>query len=73
MSSPSPTLNQSPDYYLRALAHWPRLEPPRTEHVRHDPHRMATRISRRTRLSQEAILALLGAREELADPPPPDR
>jgi hypothetical protein len=73
MSSPSPTLQQPPDYYLRALAHWPRLEPPRTEQVRHDPNRMATRISRRTRLSEEAILALLGVRGEVADPPPPDQ
>jgi hypothetical protein len=29
------------------------------ERIRHDPNRMAARISRRTRLSREAILALL--------------
>ena len=61
MNNPAPTLLPCPDYYLRALALWPRLEPPRFEHVRHDPNRMAARISRRTRLSPEAILALLSA------------
>jgi hypothetical protein len=61
MSESAPALEPSPDYYLRALAHWPRLEPPRQEHVRHDPNVMAARISRRTTLSVEAILALLGA------------
>jgi len=69
MSSPAPTLQKPPDYYLRALAHWPRLEPPRLEQVRHDPNRMAARISRRTRLSEEAILALLGAHGDTGDPP----
>lgn len=61
MNSPTTTLQRSPDYYLRALALWPRLEPPRPEQVRHDPNRMAARISRRTTLSVEAILALLSA------------
>jgi hypothetical protein len=59
MNSPAQTLQASPDYYVRALALWPRLEPPRLEHVRHDPNLMAVRISRRTTLSMEAILALL--------------
>ena len=50
-----------PDYYSRALALWPRLEPPHEGRVRRDPRRMATRISRRTNLSYRAILELLGA------------
>ena len=60
MTGPAPTLQPSPDYYVRALALWPRLEAPRLEHVRHDPNRMAALISRRTSLSVEAILELLG-------------
>jgi len=69
MNSPAPTFQPSPDYYLRALALWPRLEPPRLEQVRHDPNRMAARISRRTTLSMEAILALLGASGDAGESP----
>ena len=61
MNNTASPLQPCPDYYVRALALWPRLEPPRTERIRHDPNRMAARIARRTRLSREAILALLGA------------
>jgi len=69
LNDPGPTLQSSPDYYLRALALWPRLEPPRPEHVRHDPNRMAARISRRTTLPVETILALLGADGDKGGPP----
>jgi hypothetical protein len=51
-----------PDYSLRALALWPRLERHRLVRVRHDPHRIAALVGRRTTLSRNAILALLGAR-----------
>ncbi|HEU6439529.1 MAG TPA: hypothetical protein VFC12_03730 [Terriglobales bacterium] len=55
-----------PDYYARALAFWPRLVYPRPGRVRRDPHRVAALISRRTNLSYQTILELLGAP---ADPP----
>jgi hypothetical protein len=56
------TLDQAtPDYYARALALWPRLELPRPGRVRRDPHRIASLISRRTNLSYQSILELLGA------------
>jgi len=64
------TLVQSgPDYYARGLALWPRLETPRPGRVRRDPRRIATIISRRTNLSYQAILALLGAPEGPAESP----
>ena len=69
MNSPAQALQPSPDYYARALALWPRLEPPRLERVRHDPNLMAVRISRRTTLSMEAILALLVACHNEAESP----
>jgi hypothetical protein len=50
----------TPDYYARGLALWPRLSHPRTSRDQRDPHRLATLISRRTNLSQQAILELLG-------------
>jgi hypothetical protein len=62
-----------PDYYLRGLALWPRLEPPRPEYVRYDAKRTAARISRRTTLSTEAILALLGAGGNADHAPPEGR
>jgi len=51
----------NPDYYARALALWPRLGCPRPSRVRRDPRRVATLISRRTNLSYQTILELLGA------------
>jgi hypothetical protein len=53
-----------PDYYARALALWPRFERPRLSRVRRDPRRLATLISRRTNLSYQAILELLGVPPE---------
>lgn len=58
----------APDYYARALALWPRLERGRLVRARHDPGRVAALISRRTTLSFEAILELLGAPPVDADP-----
>jgi len=43
------------------MALWPRLEPTRLSRVRSDPIRVASLVSRRTTLSMESILALLGA------------
>ncbi|MGD0017956.1 MAG: hypothetical protein ABSD62_01765 [Candidatus Limnocylindrales bacterium] len=62
----------APDYYARALALWPRLGHPRPARVRRDPRRIATLISRRTSLSYRAILELLGAPADKADPPDRD-
>ncbi len=59
-SSLAPLPEREPDYYARAIVLWPRLDP-RFGRVRRDPHRMAMLISRRTNLSLQAILALLGA------------
>jgi hypothetical protein len=56
----------TPDYCSRALALWPRLERQRLVRVRHDPHRVAALVSRRTNLDYEAILELLGAPSEAA-------
>ena len=67
---PLPNLQQ--DYFDRALALWPRLERPRLASVRHDPHRMAALISRRTTLSYVAILHLLGAASLETDAPARD-
>jgi hypothetical protein len=67
--APRPDL---PDYFDRALALWPRLERPRLARVRHDPHRMAALISRRTTLSYVAILELLGASAAETDAPARD-
>jgi hypothetical protein len=54
------SLGPQPDYLSRALVLWPRLDR-RFSRVRRDPNRMAAMIARRTNLSPEAILALLGA------------
>ena len=62
-------IQPSPDYYARGLALWPRLETPRPGHVRRDPRRIATLVSRRTNLSYQAILALLGAPDDPAESP----
>lgn len=59
-----PRPESRPDYYSRALALWPRLEPARLSRVRRDPRRVAALISHRTILSRELILALLGAPQE---------
>jgi hypothetical protein len=63
MNSPAHrgVLQPTPDYFARGLALWPRLWHPHPNRLRRDPHRVATLISRRTNLSQEAILELLGA------------
>jgi hypothetical protein len=45
-----------------------RLVHPRTGRVRQDPRRVATLISRRTNLSYQAILELLGAPDDRAEP-----
>jgi hypothetical protein len=60
----APRPETGPDYYSRALALWPRLEPARLSRVRRDPRRVAALISHRTILSRESILALLGAPQE---------
>jgi hypothetical protein len=57
----------TPDYCSRALALWPRLERGRLVRVRHDPHRVAALVSRRTNLDHDAILELLGAPSERAE------
>jgi len=62
-ASLAPLPEREPDYYARAIVLWPRLDP-RFGRVRHDPRRMALLISRRTNLSLQAILALLGAPHE---------
>lgn len=62
---PQPT----PDYYARALTLWPRLGYPRPGRVRRDPRRVAALISRRTNLSHQIILELLGAPADPADTP----
>ena len=57
------------DYCSRALALWPRLERHRLVRVRHDPHRVAALVSRRTNMDYDAILELLGApSEKTAEP-----
>jgi hypothetical protein len=53
-------IDRQPDYYARAIALWPRLDS-RHCRARRDPRRVAALIARRTPLSREAILALLGA------------
>jgi hypothetical protein len=60
----APRPDTRPDYYFRALALWPRLEPTRLSRVRRDPRRVAALISQRTILPRESILALLGAPQE---------
>jgi hypothetical protein len=60
----APRSETRPDYYFRALALWPRLEPTRLSRVRRDPRRVAALISQRTILPRESILALLGAPPE---------
>ena len=67
-TEPPPT----PDYYARALALWPRLGYPRPSRVRRDPRRVAALISRRTNLSYQTILELLGAPADPAETPCPD-
>ncbi len=64
-SAPPP--QAQPDYYSRALALYPRLEPARLARVRSDPNRVAALISRRTTLPVKSILALLGAPQEAGD------
>ena len=59
----------APDYFARALALWPRLERGRLARVRHDPFRVAALISRRTTLSFEAIIELLGVTSVEAEAP----
>ena len=66
-------IQPAPDYYARGLALWPRLETPRPGRVRRDPRRVATLVSRRTNLSYQAILALLGAPDDPAESPDQDR
>ena len=66
-------IQPSPDYYARGLALWPRLETPRPGRVRRDPRRVATLVSRRTNLSYQAILALLGAPDDPAESPDQNR
>lgn len=60
----APRPEAKPDYYFRAMALWPRLEPTRLSRVRRDPDRVAALISHRTILKKESILALLGAPPE---------
>ena len=49
-------------YAARARALWPRLDGRALSRCEEDPKRMARLISRRTSLSEEAILALLRVR-----------
>jgi hypothetical protein len=63
MDSLAPLRQVPTDYYARALALWPRLDHPRSARVRQDPRRVAAMISRRTNLSFEGIMVLLGATE----------
>jgi hypothetical protein len=70
---PQTRLQSPPDYYARGLALWPRLSPPRQDRVRRDPRRIAALVSRRTNLSYQAILALLGAPDDPAGTPDLDR
>jgi hypothetical protein len=72
MHSPGPPDQLPPDYYLRALAFWPRLDHPRPSWARHDPVRLAELISRRTCLPRAAILELIGAAELTGAPAAPD-
>ncbi len=65
--TPGPPPQAKPDYYCRALALYPRLEPARLARVRRDPNRVAALISRRTTLPVKSILALLGAPQEAGD------
>ncbi len=62
-------IQSGPDYYARGLALWPRLSTPRPGRIRRDPHRIAALVSRRTVLSYQAILGLLGAPEEPVESP----
>ena len=50
-----------PDYCVRAVGLWPRLERRKLARARHDPDRVAALVARRTSLSEEAILKLIGA------------
>jgi hypothetical protein len=43
----------------RALALWPALDRRALTRCRHDPHRIAALVCRRTRLDYETVLALL--------------
>ena len=65
--TPAPPPQAQPDYYSRALALYPRLEPARLARVRRDPNRVAALISRRTTLPVKSILALLGAPQEAGE------
>ena len=65
--TPAPPPQAQPDYYSRALALYPRLEPARLARCRRDPNRVAALISRRTTLPVKSILALLGAPQEAGE------
>jgi hypothetical protein len=69
-SLPSP--EPLPDYCLRAIALWPRVDRAKLSRVRHNPGRVAALISRRTTLSRGAILELLGVARAKADEPARD-
>jgi hypothetical protein len=58
-----------PDYSIRAMALWPRLDVHRLARIRHDRNRVAALVSRRTTLSYVAILELLGAPPEEREAP----
>jgi hypothetical protein len=65
--SPTRVPFDAPDYGARALVLWPRLDIQRLARIRHDRHRVAALVSRRTTLSYVAILQLLGASSEETD------
>jgi hypothetical protein len=60
-TSPTKPPATETDYYSRACALWPRMEPMRGGRVRRDANRVAALVSRRTTLSRQSILTLLGA------------
>jgi hypothetical protein len=62
-----PIAFDAPDYGARALVLWPRLDIHRLARIRHDRHRVAALVSRRTTLSYVAILQLLGASSDETD------
>jgi hypothetical protein len=64
-----PMSYEGPDYGIRALALWPRLDVHRLARVRHDRNRVAALVSRRTTLSYVAILELLGDASDGSDAP----
>ena len=64
-----PISSEGPDYGIRALALWPRLNVHRLARIRHDRDRVAALVSRRTTLSYVAILELLGDASDGSDAP----